>query len=128
MMVTRRFLEDVGSMNETYFLYYEEIDWATRARRGGFHLGYAPDAIVYHKEGGTIGSSANRTKRSLMSEYYLIRSRLLFTRKYYPYFLPSVIVFSFGQIARHASSGDLRRFANGLRALLGLRYAPGQSK
>ena len=28
MMVSRRFLEAIGLMDESYFLYFEEMDWA----------------------------------------------------------------------------------------------------
>ena len=42
-LVSRRFLSAVGLMNEEYFLYYEELDWAARAK-GRFVLGYALEA------------------------------------------------------------------------------------
>src|SRR5574343_408960 len=100
LMISRPCLEQIGLMEESYFLYFEEIDWATRAARAGFTLGYAPDAVVYHKEGGTIGSSSKSGARSFLSEHYLVRSRLLFTRKFYPWHLPGVIVFTLAQGAR----------------------------
>jgi hypothetical protein len=90
MLATRSFLEEVGLLEERYFLYYEEVDWAVRAR-GKFAMGYAPDSIVYHKEGASIGSNLDRGKRSLMSTRYLVRSRVLFTRKFGPLFLPTVL-------------------------------------
>lgn len=125
MMVSRPCLEAVGLMEERYFLYYEEIDWATRARAKGFRLAYAPDAEVLHKEGGTIGSSAAPGQRSLLSEYYLVRSRILFTRKFYPYFLPTVMAFSLLQIGRCLPRGDWSRFRVGLSALLGRPFVRG---
>lgn len=125
MMVSRPCLEAVGLMEERYFLYYEEIDWATRARAKGFRLAYAPEAVVFHKEGGTIGSSATSGQRSLLSEHYLVRSRIQFTRKFYPYFLPSVMVFSLLQISRSLPRGDWSRFRVGLRALLGRPFVRG---
>lgn len=91
MIVSRVFLEQIGLMSEAYFLYSEEIDWATRAR-GRFSLAYAPLSIVYHKEGGSIGTSANRRERSSTSDYYSARSRMLYTRKYFPGALFLVVV------------------------------------
>jgi GT2 family glycosyltransferase len=41
-------------MEESYFLYFEEHDWAARAK-GKFDLGYANNSIIYHKEGRSIG-------------------------------------------------------------------------
>jgi GT2 family glycosyltransferase len=76
-------LKQVGLMNEQYFLYFEEIDWATRAR-GVYALGYCAASRVYHKEGRSIGSHRSSGSRSLFSERYLSRNRVVFMRTYYP--------------------------------------------
>ena len=90
MLVSRRFIVDIGFMNESYFLYFEEIDWVTRAK-GRYCLGYASQSLVFHREGATTGAS-NRAKRhkSAVADYHTIRSRLIYTKKYRPYALPSV--------------------------------------
>jgi len=89
MMVCRSFLEQIGFLNEQYFLYFEEIDWATRAK-GKFSMAYCPESLVYHKEGGTTGSTPLAQKRSTLTELYATRSRVLFTRIYYPAALGTV--------------------------------------
>jgi GT2 family glycosyltransferase len=87
MLVPKAFLKAVGLLSEAYFLYFEELDWAARAK-GSFKLGYAPKSIVYHKGGQSVG---NRFKElSTTSVFYSVRSRLIFTRKFYPQFLPLV--------------------------------------
>lgn len=91
MFVTRRFLETVGLMEESYFLYFEELDWAMRSK-GRFVLGYAPNSIIYHKEGAQAGSNSDRMKRSLLSDRYLSKNRVLFTKRYLPWALPSVLI------------------------------------
>ena len=77
MAVSRAFLEQVGLLEDRYFLYYEEIDWAIRSR-GKFKLGYCPGATVYHKEGASAGSSSGSGKRSPLSEYHHTRSQAPF--------------------------------------------------
>jgi len=59
-------------MAEEYFLYFEEVDWAYR-NAGHFAIAFAHGAIVYHKEGGSIGSSGAKGQRSATSDYYLLR-------------------------------------------------------
>src|SRR3546814_19365902 len=78
-------------MDERYFLYFEEIDWAMQAR-GRFSTGFAADAVVYHKEGGSIGSSRELARRSAFSEYYLARSKMFFGRTHSPANLRFLIV------------------------------------
>nr|WP_233258945.1 glycosyltransferase family 2 protein [Rubrivivax albus] len=124
LMIRGDCLNDVGLLDDRYFLYYEEIDWATRARRMGYDLGWAPDAVVFHKEGATIGSSSNGRKRSLLSEYHMVRSSLLFTRKFYPYYLPTVVAFILLKSLQMIFHNDLARAAVRTRALLGLSRAP----
>ncbi|MBP2638703.1 MAG: glycosyl transferase family 2 [Firmicutes bacterium] len=89
MFARNTFLEAVGPMCEEYFLYYEEVDWAVRGERLGFCLGYAPDAIVWHKEGAVLGSGRAIT-RSPLAEHFGLSSRLLFTKKHYPLALLSI--------------------------------------
>ncbi len=90
MLVRQEFLRTVGLLDERYFLYFEELDWAMRAA-GHFALGYSQRSFVYHKEGASIGTNAQRTSRSLLSEWYATRNRLLITRKFNPALVPSVL-------------------------------------
>jgi GT2 family glycosyltransferase len=50
MLVSTQFIRRIGLMQEDYFLYYEEADWAMRGR-DHFQLGFAPQSIVFHKSG-----------------------------------------------------------------------------
>ena len=87
VMVSRQFLDTVGLMDERYFLYCEEQDWAYSAK-GRFDLAYAPGAVVYHREGGCTGLSYK--KYTLKALLRLTRSRLLVTWKHHMYALPTV--------------------------------------
>lgn len=108
MFVRRSFVEQVGLMHENYFLYFEEIDWALRGR-GVFRLGYEPDAIVFHKEGGTIGSSSDTRKTSRLSDFYLFRNRLRFTRRFFPEAMPTVWFVMLLQAFRRGFRGQFDR-------------------
>ncbi|CUH94471.1 hypothetical protein P22_0537 [Propionispora sp. 2/2-37] len=91
MIVSRAFIDTVGLMSEAYFLYYEEIDWATRGKEW-FTLAFSPQSIVYHKEGASIGSASDPKEQSSIADYYIIRNRIVFTRKYYPRKLVTVYI------------------------------------
>ena len=51
MYVTRPCLEKIGPMDESYFLFFEDLDWGLRAKACG--LGYASASIVRHQRGTT---------------------------------------------------------------------------
>lgn len=121
MLVSHHFLEQIGLMNECYFLYFEELDWAARSK-GKFRLGYAATSQVYHKEGASIGSSQSREKRSLLSERYLSRNRIIFTRRFYPVLLPSVVFWVLAAAVHRVFKGDFSCARTILKAAIdGLR-------
>ena len=82
MWASRRWLASVGFLCEDYFLYYEELDWAQRGRSKGLQLGYAPEVVVRHKEGASIGTTPSGG--SPFSMRHLARSRVLFCRNFLP--------------------------------------------
>ena len=90
VFVRKEFLEKIGMMDEEYFLYSEEQDWAMRSK-GIFKLGYASGSLVYHQEGKTTGSSSYQNKKSFIADFYLTRSRILYAKKYTPLFLPTIL-------------------------------------
>jgi hypothetical protein len=84
------FLRDVGLMEESYFLYFEEIDWAVRAAPK-WKIATVINSIVYHKEGGSIGT-ASRAKRSALSQYYLNRNLIRFYMLRMPWLIPVALL------------------------------------
>ena len=131
MLVSRSFLESVGLMSEDYFLYCEEPDWAMRGRDRWAFL-YAHDAIVYHKGGATIGTGTSLATTSPIAEFYMLRSRLIFTRKFFPASLLSVWVFNVLRAMRALALGYPSLAFALLTALAGFRYRgcalPGRPK
>lgn len=104
MLVSRDFLREVGLLSEDYFLYFEELDWAVRAK-GKFELAYAPQSIVYHKEGGSAGARSTEAEKSWVADYHFIRNRIVFTRKFLPAMLPTVYFALFIALLRRARRG-----------------------
>ena len=113
--VTRACLDKIGLMEERYFLYCEDLDWGLRAKRIG-EIGYAFDAVVYHKGGTTIGSGPKHTI-SEFATYLGFRNRVLFVCSNFPVWLPWTIAVSllraleFGMRGR---IGNMRASARGV--------------
>lgn len=118
MMVSQGFLQRIGLMAEDYFLYYEEFDWARRAA-GSYQLAYAADSLVYHKEGGSIGTGAVG-KMSALALYYLQHNRIKFMRRFYPARLPLLYLSMLLELVRAATRRDFFAIKWSLIAMLGL--------
>lgn len=102
MLVSKEFLNDIGLMCEDYFLFFEEIDWATRAKKK-YTLALAFESIVYHKSSVSIKKkeqemSSQKKGFNLIHDRYVTRNRLLFTAKFFPYALPLVYLSIFGYL------------------------------
>ncbi|WP_353216595.1 glycosyltransferase family 2 protein [Sandarakinorhabdus sp.] len=124
LAVSRPFLEQVGLMEETYFLYYEEMDWAMRNRRLGdeqMTTGFAHGAVVYHKAGASIGSPNATQARSAFSDYWMARSRIRFTARFFPLLLPLHIALTWAMAARRLIRRRPDNAKALIRASLGLR-------
>ena len=119
--VSRAFVETIGYMEESYFLYFEEMDWSVR-NRGRFAIAFAHGAIVYHKEGGSIGSSDKKGERSPASEYYLLRSRIRFYRRNFPLLWPLQYPLAVALIIRRLFRRQPKKAAAMTRAMLGLSF------
>ena len=117
MLLSREYLETVGLMEESYFLYYEEIDWAIRAK-GLFKLAIAVDSIVYHKEGSAIGSASFQRAASPTSEFYLMRSKLRFMARHLPKNLPIAYAATFAQALNRFRRGQLETGVAVLKAMV----------
>ena len=55
MYVTRDCIERIGLMDESFFLYWEEVDWAMRAK-AACGIGYAHNSVVPHISGSSTGA------------------------------------------------------------------------
>lgn len=48
MMVRRAAVQDVGPLDETFFLYGEDLEWCWRLRRSGWGIATCPSAVATH--------------------------------------------------------------------------------
>ena len=65
VLVRRQVFEQIGLMDEGYFMYFEEVDFCLRAYRAGWPCWYVPESRVVHLVGQASGvtSKATRTRR-----------------------------------------------------------------
>ena len=78
MFLRRKIFENVGLLNENYFLYYEEIDICERARKKNYKVKISESIKILHKHSKTISIKGN-----IFKYYYLERNKYLFLRKYF---------------------------------------------
>ena len=53
MMVRKKAIDDVGFMDERFFMYWEDVDWCKRMWHSGWKVVYFPQASIVHYVGGS---------------------------------------------------------------------------
>jgi GT2 family glycosyltransferase len=89
----RTMLEQIGTFDESYFLYCEDSDLGLRARWAGWDCLYVPKAVVEHRYSHTAGSA------SPMKAYFVERNRLYTAVKNLP--LRRLLAVPFASIGRY---------------------------
>lgn len=96
----RDYLARAGYLDERYFLYYEEADWALSGGPTN-RPAWAPGAIVYHRYGAASKSrradAGEASERSPLADFHMTRSRILFAMKWRPQLTPIAIAAGLGQ-------------------------------
>ena len=78
LLIRNEVLRSVGSLDEKYFLYYEETDLCVRALRAGWELVYVGESVAWHANAQATGVGSG------LVDYYTTRNRLLFGIRYAP--------------------------------------------
>lgn len=82
LLVRAEAFRDVGLLDETYFMYFEDADFSARLARAGYKMIYEPEAQVLHDVFGSSGGAPDRPSR--LALYYSTRNRSLFIRRHAP--------------------------------------------
>jgi hypothetical protein len=89
MQVRREVIAAVGLLDETFFMYGEDLDWAYRIKKAGWKVFYHPQVMVKH-----VKRAASR--RSKKAQFEFQRAMLIFYRKHYqattPMWLHSLVM------------------------------------
>jgi GT2 family glycosyltransferase len=81
MLIKMSFLRELGLINEDYFLFFEELDWVSRAKVIGGKVSILNCFGVFHKQGESTKSKF-KEKKSEFIDLVSLNSRILFARKF----------------------------------------------
>lgn len=79
MAIRRSAFETVGGFDESYFLYWEEVDLCHRLRETGWKIHFSPVATVTH-----TGGASTAPRRGEMTRHLFTSAALFYRRHYSP--------------------------------------------
>ena len=94
MMLRRSALEDVGVLDEDFFMFGEDLDWCWRFKKRDWRIYYLGDQEVIHHKGASCATAPHRMN------WHFHRSMVLFHRKHlvqrYPFFVNWIVYCAVG--------------------------------
>lgn len=112
LLIPRGVIDKIGYLDETFFMYAEDVDFITRAVRAGVRVTFVPDSVLYHRESASSGGAG-----SPLTVYYTTRNRLYLMFKHQPNRLILAYFLVYFSVTRLAVAA--RYLARGQRAQLG---------
>jgi GT2 family glycosyltransferase len=103
-------VSDIVTLDERYFLYFEDVQYSKTLEKKGFQLDFCKESIVYHK----ISASTSKLSHT---KTHKLRSMVTFYRHNYPYLIPIVIGM---RILFYLLSGKLGNAKEIFQSLLGI--------
>jgi len=77
MMIRREVLDRIGTMDEQYFIYWDDVDLCHRVKREGYRVAAFSSSKAWHKRGVAV-------RNDTFANYYVWRNRVYFFAKYSP--------------------------------------------
>jgi hypothetical protein len=129
LLIKRRIIEDVGLLDDSYFLYWEDVDYCVRARRKGYKIAYVPASKIWHRTAVKLKLSDKSQQKSkaasIFPYYYITRNSWIFMRKHATkpqyavfclyFFTVNFLLMTGASLLYHRNLGLFRAFLSGIR-------------
>ena len=97
-LVRREVIDTVGMLDEAYFMYGEDIDWAYRIKEAGWQIWFNPNCTILHKKKQSGRSNVNRERRIKTQTLFIRYNKLFYTKHYekkYPWIVTKMVYLAF---------------------------------
>jgi GT2 family glycosyltransferase len=80
MVIRKEVFDDIGLLDDGYFLYFDEVDFCFRARQAGWPAYYVPYSVVVHLAAQATGITDDRRDQSRFPDYWFESRRRFFVK------------------------------------------------
>ncbi len=119
MMIRRDVIEQIGFLDDKFYLYLEDLDYGLRAKAAGFRLMYYPKSVIWHVNAGSSGGAGNP-----IHDYYITRNRLLVGLRYAPFRTKVALLREAVRLARMGNSEKRKAVIDAFCGRWGKQYEP----
>jgi GT2 family glycosyltransferase len=93
MAIRRKAIDEIGPMDERFFMYWEDADWCKRLRDSGWRVVYFPKASIVH----SVGVSSEQLWPRTVVEFHKSAYRLFEKHARFPFaYVKPLVIFALG--------------------------------
>ncbi len=81
-MIRREVIERVGLLDESFFMYGEDLDWAYRIKQAGLSIWFYPEATVLHRKKQSGRAHEDQAVRKRTQQYFYDTMQLFYKKHY----------------------------------------------
>ena len=140
ILLNGKMVQDIGPMDEGYFLYFEDVEYCWRAAQAGWRVTQIRDACAVHFRGGSGPVKTLYEKRARLPRYYYSsRTRFLYQAYGLHGLIATNLLWYLGRIIKHAyrllgrkispmALSEGRDIWTNANRPMGPRFAPGDTQ
>ena len=96
-------IKKIGLLDESFFAYYEDVDWSIRIKNAGYDLAFIKSSVIYHHCSKSSLNELSQGKLSPFVHYLNIKNHILLLRKNIDIFnFTGVLLFQFFKIISYS--------------------------
>lgn len=92
-MVCRKVIEEVGLLDENFFMYGEDLDWSYRIKNVGWKIYYVPSASILHRKKQSGRENADSDIKKKTNRYFYETMKFFYKKHYQHRYSPFVTFF-----------------------------------
>lgn len=108
-LIRRKVVDEVGFLDEDYFMYVEDVDYCFRAKKAGWQVWYLPEFSIVHLGSASGSGQVIKFRNGVGKEGSIVgefKGLKIFYQKHYPYFLPVLsVLLKLGALLRMVGFG-----------------------
>ncbi len=90
-LMRRETMDKIGLLDDTFYMYGEDIDWCYRTKQAGWQVYYYPRTVILHYKGYLSGKSAKKKRHNPRPTWEFHRAMILFYYKHYVNKYPRIL-------------------------------------